>query len=149
MIGRREFVAGLGCLPALLGFVNSKPKENGWISVEDRLPELEHRAFTDGDRVSDTVVTMRRPGCPCLRQLYKTSSGRVTWNGLGEHSAQPTHWIELPEPPPKEEMVNLNHRALMGWTGGKPVPPIEWRGSLAESFERALTHFSSTVSQRT
>ena len=72
-----------------------------WISVKDRLPEIDHEVliiYTIGkdDNEFNVYETAR------VDNVTEYSNGKVAdWRRDGYSSVKPTHWMPLPEPPKK------------------------------------------------
>ena len=100
--------------------INNAPTVNPyeWISVEDRLPEIEKTHIKDGNRWFDKSI---RVLCVCKQksgkvmvkegyyELYThvdgTKSNAPYWKIPGSID-KVTHWMPLPEPPINKEINN-------------------------------------------
>ena len=115
------FLAGV--LNRAIGCVENQPEaspeDDGWISVEERLPEEHDSLFakhygTPGWRSgmfrkrSDCVFTVRKSSdCVFTVREYKDGTRITTfertiegqWDGSEMRESKVTHWMPLPEPP--------------------------------------------------
>ena len=76
---------------------------DGWVSVEDRLPEFtrKHKIGNKQIHLSDWVLVWFGEKFPTVSRYRKTSSGGYYWEEM--NNANITHWRELPEPPKSNE----------------------------------------------
>ena len=66
--------------------------DTGWISVEDRLPEV-------GERVLITCLSAISKGQVVNITRYEGANWRDGYNGIKVLSSHVTHWMPLPELP--------------------------------------------------
>ncbi len=117
----------------------NNPASNQWISVNDRLPNINERVL--GTCGANVVLSYRNES-----GFWCEFDGRISW--------QPSYWMPLPEPPPKpdpfEEWWKTNHSlpciADIRWvvrpdspsalgSSSKDVAKVIWDAAI-ESFNR-------------
>ncbi len=87
---------------------------NNWISVDERLPEIDHTKRGIGDSV---IQVSTRVLCVCKQQsgkvmvkegYYETGKWGLTWRIPGSIDSV-THWMYLPKPPIEEADDETNN----------------------------------------
>ena len=92
---------------------------NEWISVNDKLPELNQRVLVyaigkiDGFIGEHTIEICER----FIQRLFPSSSGNEIWSSPYQYfhtDYKITHWMSLPEPPPERKTAHWIFGNTMG-----------------------------------
>ena len=108
------FLAGV--LNRAIGCVENQPEampeNDGWISVEERLPEEHDSLFAKyyGTPGWQSGMFRKRSDCVFTVREYKDGTRITTfertiegkWDGSEMRESKVTHWMPLPEPPKEE-----------------------------------------------
>ena len=71
----------------------ARAAQSGWISVEDRLPEIGARVLLCGKYENQTIIAY------CATGYFDGITYREHWGADISGTAKVTHWQTLPEPP--------------------------------------------------
>lgn len=82
------------------GYADGRGAGYEWISVEDRLPDAKLAVLAYGRRHIRKTETTELPA-PHVAYTRGEDEGWFTWD-YGDY-VYVSHWMPLPEPPPKEE----------------------------------------------
>ena len=101
--------------------IDAQPTINGcdWISVKDKLPELNQRVLVyavgkiDGFIGEHTIEICKR----FIQRIFPSSPGHEMWSGPYQYfhtDYKITHWIPLPEQPPERKTAHWVFGNTMG-----------------------------------
>ena len=71
----------------------ARAAQSGWISVEDRLPEIGARVLLCGKYENQAIIAY------CATGYFDSITYREHWGADISGTAEVTHWQTLPEPP--------------------------------------------------
>lgn len=76
-----------------------KSKNNGWISVKDKLPEINNEGKSEEVLCYGKEESHIEDNYFFSADMYKDDFGYIFYNINGEECFKVTHWQPLPKPP--------------------------------------------------